>query len=253
MKLNQRFAAFSKLIEQQSERVAKKKPLKMDIPLDEFDFEGCPVKSVVKLRPTPFCIIAISEQPFFIIDLDDIETVHFERVSYGLKNFDMAIIFKDFQTVKRISSIPVEHIEQIKDFLNEIGIIFSEGQQTMNWATTLNEIRSDFQAFLDDGGWKQMQDDDEEEGGEEDPEDEDESFDLEEDEEAEEDDDESDYSDSDEEDNSSSEMEEEDLSEEGLSWEELDRQAEEDDRKAASRRQTKDAGPPNKKRAPGRK
>jgi nucleosome binding factor SPN SPT16 subunit len=201
----------------------------------------------VKLRPTPFCIIAISEQPFFIIDLDDIETVHFERVSYGLKNFDMAIIFKDFQTVKRISSIPVEHIEPIKDFLNGIGIIYSEGQQTMNWTTTLNEIRTDFQAFLDDGGWKQMQDDDDGSGEDgEDPEDEDESF--EEDEDPEDEDDESDYSDSDEEDYSSSEMEEEDLSEEGLSWDELDKQAEEEDRKAASRRQTKDSAPANKKK-----
>jgi|TARA_B110001450_G_C17501524_1_gene432533 nucleosome binding factor SPN SPT16 subunit len=89
-------------------------------------------------------LIAISEFPFFVIDLKDIEAVHFERVSFGIKNFDMAIIFKDFHTFKRINSIPRESIDQIKDYLNKIGIIFSEGVVPMNWNATLNQIRSEF-------------------------------------------------------------------------------------------------------------
>lgn len=99
-------------------------------------------------------MIAISEFPFFVIDLKDIEAVHFERVSFGIKNFDMAIIFKDFHTFKRINSIPRESIDQIKDYLNKIGVIFSEGVVPMNWNATLNQIRSEFQDFIDEGGWK---------------------------------------------------------------------------------------------------
>tara|TARA_B110000285_G_C15103332_1_gene606388 strand:- start:466 stop:771 length:306 start_codon:yes stop_codon:yes gene_type:complete len=99
-------------------------------------------------------LIAISEFPFFVIDLKDIEAVHFERVSFGIKNFDMAIIFKDFHTFKRINSIPRESIDQIKDYLNKIGVIFSEGVVPMNWNATLNQIRSEFQDFIDEGGWK---------------------------------------------------------------------------------------------------
>ena len=57
---------------------------------------GCATKSVVKIRPTKNCLVAISEFPFFVLDFDEIQTVHFERIIYGIKNFDMAILFKDF-------------------------------------------------------------------------------------------------------------------------------------------------------------
>jgi len=104
-------------------------------------------------------LIAISEFPFFVVDLDDIEAVHFERVSFGIKNFDMAIIFKDFQTFKHINSIPRESLDLIKSYLNEIGIIFSEGVVPMNWNAVLSQIREDFEAFLDEGAWKFLQGD----------------------------------------------------------------------------------------------
>jgi len=76
--LNAKFAAFVKLIEQ----VANKNrfDLEFDIPFDEIDFYGCPHKSVVKVRPTKNCLIAIGEYPFFVIDIDEIEAVHFERL-----------------------------------------------------------------------------------------------------------------------------------------------------------------------------
>jgi len=112
--------------------------VEFDIPIEEFAFQGCPKKSVVKIRPTKNCLIAISEFPFFVIDLKDIECVHFERVSFGIKNFDMAIIYKDFQTYKHINSIPRESIDEIKTYLNEIGVIFSEGVVPMNWTAVLN-------------------------------------------------------------------------------------------------------------------
>ena len=207
------------------------------------DFFGCPHKSVVKVRPTAFCIIAISEFPFFIIDINDIECVHFERVTFGIKNFDMAIIFKDFTTVKRINSIPIEHIEQIKQFLDETGIIYSEGAVAMNWTNVLNQIRTEFEAFLEAGAWRFLQDN----GNSEDEEDEDKSFDVEDDEDGEDEDEESDFSEDEDDDEYSSDSgdpeDEEELSEEGLSWDEMERQAEEEDRKNASRRQTKDMPP----------
>jgi nucleosome binding factor SPN SPT16 subunit len=86
--------------------------------------------------------------------LKDIEAVHFERVTFGIKNFDMTIIFKDFHNFKRINSIARENLDDIKAYLNEIGIIFSEGTVAMNWNNVLAQIREDFEAFLDDGGWR---------------------------------------------------------------------------------------------------
>lgn len=255
IKLNNRFASFVKLIEQQSEknRAATRsgKVIEFDIPIEDLDFTGCPHKSVVKVRPTKNCLIAISEFPFFVMDIDDIEAVTFERVHYGIKNFDMAIIFKDFTNFKRINSIPIENIEVIKDYLDEIGVIYSESITPINWTNVLAHIRDNFVDFLDDGGWKFLQNDaeDDEEGEDED---EDESFKSDEDEE-DEDESESDYDDDDDDDYSSSSLEsEEELSEEGVSWDEMERQAEEEDRKAATRRVGKEAPPQmsNNKRRP---
>jgi nucleosome binding factor SPN SPT16 subunit len=151
-KLSQKFFNFSKLVQNQSDKTNT--PIEFDIPYNEFHFQGCPIKSVVKIRPTKNCLIAIGEFPFFVIDIKDIEAVHFERVSFGIKNFDMAIIYKDFHTVKRINSIPRESIEEIKAYLNETGLIFSEGVVPMNWNLVLQQIREDFESFLETGGWR---------------------------------------------------------------------------------------------------
>ena len=109
------------------------------MPIEEISFMGCPIKSSVKIRPTQNkCLIAISEFPFFVIDVNDIEAVHFERVQFGIKNFDMAIIFKDFHNFKRINSIPRENIEELKEYLDSVGIVFSEGIVPINWTAILN-------------------------------------------------------------------------------------------------------------------
>jgi nucleosome binding factor SPN SPT16 subunit len=107
--------------------------LEIDIPLKEFNFEGCPVKSQVRVKPTKNCLIAISEFPPFVMDLKDIEFVYFERVDLKVKNFDMAIVFKDFTTFKRINSIYRENLEDIKVYLNSIGVIYAEGVTPINW------------------------------------------------------------------------------------------------------------------------
>lgn len=150
-RLNSKFLAFSKLIEQAAEQ--NKQRLIVDIPLDDLSFYGCPQKQVVKIRPTRDCLVAISEFPFFVMDVNNIECVVFERVLFGIKNFDMAIIFKDFTTFKRINSVPIEHIEEIKSYLDEIGVIFAESEAPFNWNTLLSHFRENFEDFLEEGAW----------------------------------------------------------------------------------------------------
>ena len=135
------------------------------MPVEDLLFTGCPAKSSVKIRPTHGkCLIAVSEFPSFVIDVNDIEVVHFERVTFGIKNFDMAIIYKDFTTFRRINSIPRECIEELKEYLDSVGIIFSESISAFNWQAVLTKIRNDFESFLnDDNGWKFLQDDDDDE------------------------------------------------------------------------------------------
>ena len=215
------------------------------MPENDLSFFGCPQRQVVKIRPTKDCLVAISEFPFFVMDVADIEIVHFERMFYGMKNFDLAIVFKDFTNFTRINSVPMEHAEVLRDYFNEIGIIYIETLAPLKWQEILNVIKEDFPAWLDEGAWLQFVEGDDEDGGEEESEDEDDpacSYDKEEDSS-----DESDFSEvSDEE---SSDVESEgDLSEEGLSWDEHEKQAAEDDRKFGP-----NAGVPSKKPAPRRR
>jgi len=87
------------------------------------------------------------------MDVNDIECVVFERVLFGIKNFDMAIIFKDFTTYKRINSVPIEHMEELKSYLDEICVLYAESEAPFNWNTLLSHIRQNFEDWLEEGAW----------------------------------------------------------------------------------------------------
>ena len=93
-RLNTKFLAFARQIETAAQN--SKNKFEVDIPEDDLMFYGCPQKHVLNIRPSKNCLIAISEFPFFVLDTSNIEVIHFERVFHGIKNFDMAIVFKDF-------------------------------------------------------------------------------------------------------------------------------------------------------------
>jgi len=65
-RLNSKFLNYAKFIERQAED--NKTPVEIDIPEDHLAFFGCAQKSVVKIRPTKNCLVAISEFPFFVLD-----------------------------------------------------------------------------------------------------------------------------------------------------------------------------------------
>ena len=209
----------------------------MDMPVDDVYFIGCPSKASVKIRPTQRnCLIAVSEFPPFVVDVNDIEAVAFERVQFGIKNFDMAIIFKNFMTFMRINSMPRECIDELKENLDSVGNIFSESVTPLNWNAVLAKIRSDVDAFIADGAWKFLNDDDDEAAGDQDGSEEDDpEFDAEEEgEDASDDESESDYSDD--EDDDEDESEPYGSEESAADWDEMDRKALEEDKKAAQRR-----------------
>lgn len=91
-------------------------------------------------------------------DIDDIEIAHFERVQYMTKNFDLVLVYKDYQNFKRICAIPTEFLDKIKSWLNATHILFSEGPMCLNWPNILSTIREDFEGFVDDGGWAFLRD-----------------------------------------------------------------------------------------------
>lgn len=70
--------------------------------------------------------------------MEDIELIHFERVSLAIKNFDFVLVYKDFANFKRISSVPMEHLDMIKEWVNESDIVYTEGPISLNWTQILS-------------------------------------------------------------------------------------------------------------------
>ena len=57
-------------------------------------------------------------QPPFVVILDEVELVHFERVHFQLKNFDMVFIMKDYsKKTQSIQAIPMAELDRVKDWL----------------------------------------------------------------------------------------------------------------------------------------
>ena len=68
--------------------------LELDIPFRELSFEGVPYRMSVRLQPTTECLVHLTDMPFLVVTLSDIEIASLERVQYGLKHFDLVLVFK---------------------------------------------------------------------------------------------------------------------------------------------------------------
>ena len=53
--------------------------IEFDVPYRDLAFDGVPGKANVLLMPTSTCIVSLIESPFFVVSLEDIEIIHFER------------------------------------------------------------------------------------------------------------------------------------------------------------------------------
>lgn len=133
----------------------------------------------------------------------------------------MVIVFKDLnRQPHRITSIPIESLEDIKNWLDSCDILFSEGPMNLKWPKVIGKIKDDPEKFIQDGGWSILQDDssEEDEGDQEDS-----SF---HESEYSEGDDDSEYGEEEEEiEDSEVSGGDSELSDQGLSWDELENEA----------------------------
>merc|ERR1711936_1094522 len=148
-KLEQAFKGFCEKVEG-----VTKGELEFDSPFRELGYHGVPFRETVLLLPTSACLISLTQWPPFVITLEDLELVHFERVQFQLKNFDMVFIFKDYnKKVMVVGSIPMNLLDHVKDWLNNVDIKYTEGVQSLNWTKIMKTITDDPEGFFEDGGW----------------------------------------------------------------------------------------------------
>jgi nucleosome binding factor SPN SPT16 subunit len=115
--LNKEFQAFGVKIAE----AAQDNPdcdFELDGPYRELAFSGVPFRSNVLLQPTAECLVHLTDAPFLIVTLKEVEVCHLERVQFGLKNFDMVFVFSDFRRPPvHINSIPMEQLDDVKMWL----------------------------------------------------------------------------------------------------------------------------------------
>ena len=58
-----------------------KEAVKFDVPYRELGFYGTPFRSEVFLQPSVNCLVNLTEMPFFMLNIDEIEIASFERVN----------------------------------------------------------------------------------------------------------------------------------------------------------------------------
>ncbi|ATY64834.1 transcription elongation complex subunit [Cordyceps militaris CM01] len=206
--------------------------IEVDMPIRDLGFHGVPFKSNVFIQPTTDCLIQVIEPPFMVVTIEDIEIAHLERVQFGLKNFDMVFVFKDFsRSVTAINTIPVEFLDQVKDFLDSSDIAYSEGPLNLNWPTIMKTVTADTHQFFVDGGWSFLQAASDDEGEEESEEES--AFEVEEDDleaASESSEDDSEYgSNASDDDDGDAELDSDD---EGEDWDELEKKAKKRDRES---------------------
>merc|ERR1719219_90691 len=163
-KLKSAFKSFCDKVES-----ATKNSIDFDQPFRKLGFHGVPFRETVLLQPTTACLVNLTSWPPFVVTLEDLELVHFERVQFQLKNFDMVFIFKDYNRKTQIvGSIPMNMLDNVKDWLNSVDIRYTEGVQSLNWTKIMKTITDDPEVFFEDGGWNFL-----DQGADDEPEDDD--------------------------------------------------------------------------------
>ncbi|OAQ33302.1 metallopeptidase family M24 protein [Linnemannia elongata AG-77] len=147
--LNKEFKQFGEKITELSDN-----KVEVDVPFRDLAFNGVPFRTNVLLKPTQDCLVHLSEAPFLVVTLADVEVVHLERIQFGLKNFDMVFTFKDyFQTPIHVNTIPMSQLDNVKDWLDSMDIVFYEGPVNLNWGPIMKTIQEDPAEFYKEGGW----------------------------------------------------------------------------------------------------
>ncbi|KAJ1726760.1 FACT complex subunit spt16, partial [Coemansia biformis] len=128
--------------------------VELDKPFRNIAFTGVPSRANVLLQPTVECLVHLSDTPFFVLTVADVELVHLERVQFGLKNFDMVFVFRDFKRAPvHVNTVPSKQLDDIKEWLDSVNLVFTEGPVNLNWTQIMKTVNKDPAEFYQEGGW----------------------------------------------------------------------------------------------------
>ena len=90
--LDREFKAFAEKVAD----AGKDEGVDVDIPFREIGFTGVPNRSNVLIQPTTDALVQLTEPPFLVITLNEIEIAHLERVQVSFNGESSAFLFRMF-------------------------------------------------------------------------------------------------------------------------------------------------------------
>ncbi|CAE6934380.1 Supt16h [Symbiodinium sp. CCMP2592] len=150
-RLNQLFKDFAQKVERIQDF-----PLKFEVAEEgPFQFQGVPSKTNMRLFCCRQSIVGIEEWPPLVVDIRDVEIVCFERALGHTREFDLVLVMKNYnESIIRITMIDGRHLPPIKAWLADLDMVWYTIGMNMNWTNVLKHITEDIEEFLENGGWQ---------------------------------------------------------------------------------------------------
>ncbi|CAK5279482.1 unnamed protein product [Mycena citricolor] len=151
--LNKEIEAFAQKISDAAS-ASTGETLDVDVPFRDLSFEGVPFRQAVRLQPTTECLVHLTDPPFLVVTLSEIELASLERVQFSLKQFDICFIFKDFSKAPlHINSVQSTQMDDVRNWLDSVDIAMTESPVNLNWGPIMKTINDSPHDFFRDGGW----------------------------------------------------------------------------------------------------
>ncbi|MCL7033839.1 hypothetical protein MKW94_009840 [Papaver nudicaule] len=129
-------------------------PFSFEVLEKEREFYGVlPSKASAAVALTLYYLLVLTEAPFVVIPLREIEIVNLALLRPGV--IDMTVIFQDFkeESVIEINSIPLESLAGIKHRLNTRSVKYYVNAEGHDWKAILRGIADSPEKFIEKGGW----------------------------------------------------------------------------------------------------
>lgn len=146
--INAQFRAFV-------ERIEAVTHFKVHIPRE--GFYGVPFRESVMIKQTHECLVSLDEAPFFVLTLEDVEIVNFERVVFSVKTSDVVFIMKNkANPPMSILSVDAQKVNRFKEYLDSSNILFMETSVNIQWSNLIKTILKDPVSFYENGAWSEL-------------------------------------------------------------------------------------------------
>lgn len=156
--INQQFGSFVSSIESETH-------FKVQIP--KTGFYGVPFREGVMIKQTHECLVSLDETPYFVLTLEDVEVVNFERVVLTVKTVDVLFILKNkypldvvmknkSKLLVSILSVDVQSVKKLKEYLDSNNVLFMETSASIRWNNVIGSIMKDPISFYEDGAWSEL-------------------------------------------------------------------------------------------------